>query len=136
MSDPYMYCPRCAAEYRPGFITCADCHVALVTYPPAGPERTPTGAERDDGTEPYNGRIVELTRFPTRFEADVIIAKLRAAGVRVVMGPDDAGGWYPQLALAQGHRVLVAEDDIDLANEVLALPDRAGRVRRRRRSTS
>lgn len=133
-----MYCPRCGAEYRQGFVACADCHVALVTYQPARPARTSTGAERDDGTEPYDGRIVELTRLPTRFEADIIIAKLHAAGVRVVMGPDDAGGWYPHLAVAQGHRVLVAEDDLDAANDVLALPNRSRpvRARRRRRPTS
>ena len=127
-----MYCPRCGAEYRPGFVACADCNVALVTYQPARPQPAPTGAEREDGTEPYDGRIVELTRFPSRFEADVTIAKLRAAGVRVVMGPDDAGGWYPHLAVAQGHRVLVAEDDLHAANEVLAGSNRSGPVRRRR----
>jgi hypothetical protein len=131
-----MYCPRCGAEYRQGFAACADCRVALVTYQPARPVRTPGGAGRDDGTEPYDGRIVELTRFPTRFEADVIIAKLHAAGVRVIIGPDDAGGWYPHVAVAQGHRVLVAEDDLDVANEVLAGPHRAAPVRRRRRRSS
>ena len=25
-----MFCPRCGAEYRPGFTECADCHVPLV----------------------------------------------------------------------------------------------------------
>jgi hypothetical protein len=126
-----MYCPRCGAEYRPGFVACADCNVALVTYQPSIPKAT--GGRTADGTEAYDGPIVELTRFPTRFEADVIIAKLHAAGVRVVMGPDDAGGWYPHLAIAQGHRVLVAEDDLVAAKEVLARPTRSGPVRRRRR---
>ena len=26
-----MYCPLCKAEYRPGFTTCSDCHIALVS---------------------------------------------------------------------------------------------------------
>lgn len=29
-----MYCPLCAAEYRPGFTVCSDCQVALVPDPP------------------------------------------------------------------------------------------------------
>jgi hypothetical protein len=29
-----MYCPICGAEYRPGFTTCSDCLVALVSDPP------------------------------------------------------------------------------------------------------
>jgi hypothetical protein len=30
-----MFCPRCGAEYRPGFTQCADCLVPLVDEPPA-----------------------------------------------------------------------------------------------------
>jgi hypothetical protein len=29
-----MYCPKCDAEYRPGFSECSDCHVALVDAEP------------------------------------------------------------------------------------------------------
>ena len=29
-----MFCPRCGAEYRPGYTSCADCHVVLVPSPP------------------------------------------------------------------------------------------------------
>jgi hypothetical protein len=29
-----MFCPRCNAEYRPGFTRCADCDVELVNEPP------------------------------------------------------------------------------------------------------
>jgi hypothetical protein len=29
-----MFCPRCNAEYRPGFTRCADCDVDLVNEPP------------------------------------------------------------------------------------------------------
>jgi len=30
-----MYCPKCKAEYRDGFIECADCHVPLVAGLPS-----------------------------------------------------------------------------------------------------
>jgi hypothetical protein len=31
-----MICPKCGAEYRPGFTQCADCEVDLVAAPPRG----------------------------------------------------------------------------------------------------
>lgn len=33
-----MFCPRCRAEYRPGFTECADCQVDLVHELPPTPE--------------------------------------------------------------------------------------------------
>ena len=38
-----MFCPKCGVEYREGFTTCADCHVALVDASP--PNDVPS---RDD----------------------------------------------------------------------------------------
>ena len=32
-----VWCPRCRAEYRPGYDTCADCGVALVEEEPPAP---------------------------------------------------------------------------------------------------
>src|ERR1700751_5203305 len=29
-----MFCPKCGAEYRPGYTSCADCHVFLVNERP------------------------------------------------------------------------------------------------------
>jgi len=34
-----LYCPQCSAEYRDGFLECADCRVPLVSVLP--PERKP-----------------------------------------------------------------------------------------------
>lgn len=36
-----MWCPSCGAEYRPGFVRCPDCDVALVDEPPPEPEPAP-----------------------------------------------------------------------------------------------
>jgi hypothetical protein len=86
----------------------------------------------DEHDEPLTGLIVELTRRSSRFEADVIIAKLRSAGIPSTMDAADAGGWYPHLGFVQGYRVLVNEENLDEATRVVV----AGRVRRRRRSPS
>jgi hypothetical protein len=90
----------------------------------------------DGENDRYDGAIVELTRLPSRFEADVLIAKLRSSGVRVIMSAGDVGGWYPHLGLTQGYGVLVAEDDLDAAKQLIASADRAAPVRRRRRRRS
>ena len=39
-----MFCPKCGAEYRPGFDHCADCDIALVHDPPP---------EKDHQAVPY-----------------------------------------------------------------------------------
>jgi hypothetical protein len=51
-------------------------------------------------------RIVEVTRVPSRFEADALIAKLRANGITASARYGDAGGWAPQFAQFSGPGVL------------------------------
>ncbi len=66
------------------------------------------------------GKIVELAAFPTRFEADVVIAMLSSNGIRAIADYGDSDGWAPHLALYQGARVLVLDDDLAGARELLA----------------
>ena len=33
-----MFCPKCKAEYVPGVVECADCHVPLVDFLPEEPD--------------------------------------------------------------------------------------------------
>ena len=104
------WCPSCGAEYRAGFDECADCHVALVDEKPPPPAELP--GEEDEGA---HHRVVELTRA-SAFEADVIVARLRAAGLRATNpGPEI----YGSLSFAQGIPVFVAEEDLDAARAVL-----------------
>jgi len=65
------------------------------------------------------GRIVQLASFPSRFEADVVIAMLASDGIRATANYGDSDGWAPHLALYQGARVLVFDDDLDRARELL-----------------
>lgn len=65
------------------------------------------------------GRIVELASFPSRFEADVVIAMLASNGIRAIANYGDSDGWAPPLALYQGARVLVLDEDLTGARELL-----------------
>ncbi len=64
-------------------------------------------------------RIVELTRFPTRFAADVAVAALHARGITATVAYGDADGWEPQFSVVQGSRIMVFERDLGVARRVL-----------------
>ena len=63
--------------------------------------------------------IVELTRVPTRFEADVLVAALHARGIQANAVHSDASGWAPHLSMWVGHRVMVFEGDLETARALL-----------------
>ena len=64
-------------------------------------------------------RIVELTRVPSVVAAQGILAELRGQGITAMTGTDDVGGQRPSLTFAQGYRVLVFDNDLELAKQVL-----------------
>jgi hypothetical protein len=67
----------------------------------------------DDGAE-----LVELVRVP-RVEADVLVAKLRDAGIEAAaFGTGYAG--YAALDYAEGGRVMVHRRDVDVAMKLIA----------------
>lgn len=107
------WCPKCGAEYRPGFTMCADCRVALIDHPP-----DPTGPA--DQTAPAahpNRRIVELVRVPA-LEARMLVNRLRAEGAASA----DVGAEpiYGSFDFAEGIPVFVAEDELALARQILS----------------
>ena len=69
------HCPKCEAEYRPGFTTCADCGVPLVPGPAASPrDSEPPEVERDEegfvrtGPRLYRSRHWSARRHPFLLE--------------------------------------------------------------------
>jgi hypothetical protein len=106
------WCPKCGAEYRSGFSECADCHVPLVADPP------PVSGDRSD---PKGARIVELTRAP-RFEAELIVARLRAEEIEASLGADAV---YGSLTFAEGVPVFVRADDLAIATSIIEADDRS-----------
>lgn len=65
------------------------------------------------------GRIVEAGNFPTRYEADAAIHLLEDNGIQATGKFGDADGWAPHFALLDGYRVLVFDDDLDAAKDLL-----------------
>jgi hypothetical protein len=66
-----------------------------------------------------DGRIVELANFGNRFEADVALAVLEENGIQAHPKYGDAGGWLPHVAILDGFRVFVFEEDLDAARDIL-----------------
>lgn len=101
-----MWCPKCGAEYRPGFTTCADCRVPLVDDPPA-PARLDPHPDR---------RFVELARVPA-LQARMIVNSLRASGAPTAdLGAEPI---YGSFNFTEGVPIYVAEDELALARQVL-----------------
>ena len=96
------HCPKCGAEYRPGFTTCADCGVPLVDQPPEPKVVKPVF--RGPSPEQVREHVVELTRV-SRVEAGVIVAALRSAGITAVAGAEAA---YPSMTFTDGVPVFAA----------------------------
>ena len=72
-----------------------------------------------------DGRIVVAANFGSRIEADHAIDLLEANGIQASGKFGDAGGWLPHIALYDGFRVVVFDDDLDRAQELLEqeMPD-------------
>jgi hypothetical protein len=66
-----------------------------------------------------NGKIVEAANFGTRLEAEAAIALLEANGIQASGKFGDAGGWMPYVSLLDGFRVVVFDDDLAAARDLL-----------------
>ena len=74
-------------------------------------------------------KLVYVPVGQDRFEVQVVAEACRAAGIRVELVTGDASGVDPVLGIIQGHRLLVAADDIDRVRAVLER--RPGSVKKR-----
>ncbi|MBN1625359.1 MAG: DUF2007 domain-containing protein [Deltaproteobacteria bacterium] len=101
-----MFCPKCKAEYREGFLKCADCGVDLVSELPPEPEQY---------TEYEYINLVNVRTYPSRIEAELVKGMLSANGIDADIqdGLEAAGGADPTYGL------LVKEEDIDETNKII-----------------
>ncbi len=101
------HCPKCLAEYRPGFTTCSDCDVPLVPGPalsdveavPEGVDAwadanarvwggAPTARDGDGAREREVAELARLCSLP-HDEAWLMAGRLRADGIPAVVYPED-----------------------------------------------
>jgi len=78
------WCPKCQAEYRPGFKTCSDCNTDLVDKLEQ--------IKKNSGTE-YDDQAAYLTSVSNRIEAEMIEAHLNSNGIPVLKKSREAGGY-------------------------------------------
>jgi hypothetical protein len=67
---------------------------------------------------------VKLAAFPSRVEAAVVAQMLDEDGIQAIVESGDAQGWLPNLGAYDGVRVLVFDEDLARAQEVLASTER------------
>jgi hypothetical protein len=65
------------------------------------------------------GRLVPVAGYATRSEAEIVQGLLASAGIDSSLSADDAGGAYP-FVLSGGAQLLVDEDDVEAASELIA----------------
>jgi hypothetical protein len=105
-----MFCPKCKAEYREGFIKCADCGIDLVPELPPEP--------REEYVD-----LVSIRTYSDKNEAELARGFLRSNGVNAVLSADDCAGFYPSLSLLVGIRLLVDKKDVETAESILGQED-------------
>ena len=71
-----------------------------------------------DDSKTADERLVVVRTFLNRIDADLAQGALESAGIDAVVSADDAEGNQPGLWMG-GVRVLVREDDLEEATEVL-----------------
>ena len=107
-----MFCPKCKAGYREGFYRCADCEIDLVYELPPEAEQPP-----EQPIEYLN--LVNIETYYNRHEAELAKGFLSVNGVNAVVFGDDSGGISPGLSFSIGVRLLVKEEDVKKAKEIL-----------------
>lgn len=111
-----MFCSKCKAEYREGIKMCPECGIELVPYLPE---------EKEEAVIVPDEKAVEIYNAADDFEADIIIAKLKAEGIyayKAYKGIDS----YNKILLGRtllGVKVFVGESHKEEAEDILSAQD-------------
>ena len=98
-----MFCPKCRAEYREGFYTCADCNVDLVNELPPEPE--PEYVEYKEVMATYNP--ADIAFLKSLLDAESITYFFHGEHFTYVR------------PFADPARLMVKKDEVELARELL-----------------
>lgn len=103
-----MYCPRCRAEYRPGYTVCADCQEALVDELP--PERTIEDAALPDLVVVYEA---------SHPQAELVRSVLEGSGITAAVKTGQTAAYPLTVGDIGRGQVLVRRSDHHRAREVI-----------------
>jgi hypothetical protein len=106
-----MFCPRCKAEYRVGFVRCSDCGVALI-------DRLPEPVEAPRDVLP-DAELVVIRTFEKLLDAELAKSVLEAAGIESEVLHGHRGQLSPELGLPIAIQLLVRSEDAVAADEIL-----------------
>ncbi len=108
----FMYCAKCKSEYRDGIEVCPECGCLLEENIP----------EKEEIEPDLNEKGVEVYNAADEFEADIVVAKLKAEGIyayKTYKGIDS----YNKILLGRtllGVKVIVGEKDSEEAKIILS----------------
>lgn len=63
--------------------------------------------------------MILLATFANDLEAQLLASQLKDAGIDHRIVRDDGGGQFPSMHVSDGVRVMVFEDDLELAREIM-----------------
>ena len=109
IGDAKMFCPKCKAEYRPGFTRCSDCGVDLVDRLPEEPR---TGRSRRTDSS----KLVPILRTNDRSDVLSIKIALDSEGVDYILQGEIMTGFR----MGDPVVLLVREEDIHRVKELLS----------------
>ena len=98
-------------EYR-----CSECNAIVKLEDKVCPV---CGTNLGEIVEEEMGDVVLLKIFQNDFEAQSAKAQLDEAGITCILSGDNEGGMFPNLDMSRGIRILVNENDLVRAIEVL-----------------
>jgi hypothetical protein len=102
-----MFCPKCKSEFIEGITICSDCHIPLMETLP----------KEKDPIHPSD--LVCLKTFMYRHEAEIEKGLLEANGIDSLILGDDAGGLRPEIGMGFGINLMVRQDELKTAQEIL-----------------
>lgn len=111
-----MICPRCHAEYRPGFHTCSDCGVALVETLDEAVVARVDFEEEEEGLAPFHETWSsdELAGILEAFEEQRIPYVVQAGTALSLLTQEVEAGdlpeeWHARILVAGGHQARARE---------------------------
>src|SRR5262249_8283882 len=116
-----MFCPKCKAEYRVGFVRCSDCQIELVDHLPVEKPIVESTAGKTVNASRFEREpeLVVIRTYDSGLDADLAKSVLEAAGIDSVIRGDH--GTYPHylgLSLPHGIDLLVRAEDAEDADRI------------------